>query len=119
MKHPKSATSRFLRCSPFDEYMVWKRWVENKSALAADRMNTLVKSLLLRYATSRASNPGFFQIPDPGVCTLNGEIFSNVYEMNVLDTIKRHLYCFYTFVVRRPLQALEHRIQIKIKKKCL
>ena len=49
----KSATVRFLRCSPFDEYMVWKRWVENKSALAADRMNTLVKSLLLRYANVR------------------------------------------------------------------
>ena len=37
----------------------------------------------------------FFQIPNPGVCTSNGEIFSN--EMNVLDTIKRHLFCFLYF----------------------
>ena len=62
--------------------------------------------------TTRVSDPGFFQIPDPGVCTSNGEIFSNVYKMNVLDTIKRHLFCFYTFVVRRPLKALEPRIRI-------
>ena len=55
-----------------------------------------VKELLI----GRVSDPGFFQIPDPGVCTSNGEIFSNVYEMNVLDTIKRHLFCFYTFDVR-------------------
>ena len=51
--------------------------------------------------------------PEPGVCTSNGEIFLNVYEMNVLDTIKRHLFCFYTFVVRRSLKALEPRIRIR------
>ena len=60
---------------------------------------------------SRVLDPGFFQIPDPGVCTSNGEIFSNVYVMNVLDIIKRHLFCFYIFVVRRPLNALEPRIR--------
>ena len=52
------------------------------------------------------SDPVFFQIPDPDVCTSNGEIFSDVYEMNVLDTIKRPLFVFYIFVVRRPLKAL-------------
>ena len=45
----------------------------------------------------------FFQNPDPGVCTSNVEIFSNVYKKIILDTIKRHLFCFYTFVVGRPL----------------
>jgi transcription termination factor 2 len=39
---------RFLRCSPFDEYMVWKRWVDNKSSQGTQRMNELVKTLLLR-----------------------------------------------------------------------
>ena len=62
---------------------------------------------------TRVSDPGFFQIPDPGVCTSNGEIFLNVYKMNVLDTIKRHLFCIYTFVVRRPMKALEPRIRIR------
>ncbi|XP_071510982.1 transcription termination factor 2-like [Diadema antillarum] len=36
---------RFLRCSPFDEYQVWKRQVENAGR---NRLHTLVKSLLLR-----------------------------------------------------------------------
>ena len=26
-----SFSSRFLRCSPFDEYKLWKRQVDNKS----------------------------------------------------------------------------------------
>lgn len=25
---------RFLRCSPFDELMVWKKWVDNKNGMA-------------------------------------------------------------------------------------
>ncbi len=39
---------RFLRCSPFDEYRVWKLWVDNKTSQGQARMNTLVQSLLLR-----------------------------------------------------------------------
>jgi len=35
---------RFLRCSPFDEYRVWKVWISDKHV----SMSTLVKSLLLR-----------------------------------------------------------------------
>ena len=39
---------RFLRLSPFDEHKVWKLWVENKTAQGRERMNTMVKCLLLR-----------------------------------------------------------------------
>ncbi len=39
---------RFLRCRPFDEYRVWKLWVDNKTSQGQTRMNTLVRSLLLR-----------------------------------------------------------------------
>ncbi|XP_022098307.1 transcription termination factor 2-like [Acanthaster planci] len=39
---------RFLRCSPFDEYKVWKRQVDNNSKSGSNRLNVLVKSLLLR-----------------------------------------------------------------------
>merc|ERR1719186_1429768 len=42
------ALVRFIRCSPFDEYRVWKVWIDNKSAQGQERMNTLVRSLLLR-----------------------------------------------------------------------
>ncbi len=49
------ALIRFLRCSPFDEYAVWKQWVD-KSPVGQQRMNTLVKSLLLRRTKDQKSN---------------------------------------------------------------
>ena len=45
---------RFLRCSPFDEYQVWKQWVD-KSPMGQSRMNILVKSLLLRRTKDQKS----------------------------------------------------------------
>ena len=42
------AIIKFLRCSPFDEVKVWSQWVEQKGARGEERMNTLVRSLLLR-----------------------------------------------------------------------
>ena len=45
---------RFLRCSPFDEYNVWKQWVD-KSPMGQQRMNTLIKSLLLRRTKDQKS----------------------------------------------------------------
>merc|ERR1719419_2126344 len=47
---------RFLRCYPFDEYQVWKRWIDNKSAQSQERMNTLVRTLLLRRTKEQKSN---------------------------------------------------------------
>merc|ERR1719323_460030 len=47
---------RFLRCYPFDEYQVWKRWIDNKSAQSQERMNTLVRTLLLRRTKETKSN---------------------------------------------------------------
>ncbi|ESN96427.1 hypothetical protein HELRODRAFT_95427 [Helobdella robusta] len=39
---------RFLRCSPFDEFRFWKNQVDNKSELGTQRLNTLIKALMLR-----------------------------------------------------------------------
>eukprot|EP00092_Neocalanus_flemingeri_P036978 GFUD01040257.1.p1 GENE.GFUD01040257.1~~GFUD01040257.1.p1 ORF type:complete len:1284 (-),score=419.89 GFUD01040257.1:168-4019(-) len=47
---------RFLRCYPFDEYQVWKKWIDNKSAQSQERMNTLVKTLLLRRTKDQKSS---------------------------------------------------------------
>ena len=42
------AIIKFLRCSPFDEFKVWTKWVDDKSSRGTARMNTIVRSLLLR-----------------------------------------------------------------------
>jgi len=39
---------KFLRCCPFDEYKIWRKWVDDSSAKGEERMTTLVRSLLLR-----------------------------------------------------------------------
>ncbi|XP_023179025.2 transcription termination factor 2 [Drosophila hydei] len=42
------ALLKFLRCSPFDDLATWKKWIDNKSAGGQDRLNLLMKSIMLR-----------------------------------------------------------------------
>ncbi|KOC64565.1 Transcription termination factor 2 [Habropoda laboriosa] len=39
---------KFLKCSPFDNLQVWKRWVDNKNAAGCQRLATVMKTLMLR-----------------------------------------------------------------------
>lgn len=39
---------KFLKCSPFDDLRVWKRWVDNKNAAGRQRLVTVMKTLMLR-----------------------------------------------------------------------
>ncbi|XP_029803887.1 transcription termination factor 2 isoform X1 [Suricata suricatta] len=39
---------KFLRCSPFDDFQVWKSQVDNGSKKGGERLSILTKSLLLR-----------------------------------------------------------------------
>ncbi|XP_043513996.1 transcription termination factor 2-like isoform X2 [Frieseomelitta varia] len=39
---------KFLKCSPFDDIRVWRRWVDNKSAAGRQRLATVMKTLMLR-----------------------------------------------------------------------
>ncbi|XP_026472373.1 transcription termination factor 2 isoform X2 [Ctenocephalides felis] len=47
-EHDLYALLKFLRCRPFDDLAHWKRWVVNKTAGGQQRLNTILKSLLLR-----------------------------------------------------------------------
>ncbi|KAH8383260.1 hypothetical protein KR009_007599, partial [Drosophila setifemur] len=42
------ALLKFLRCTPFDDLNTWKKWIDNKSAGGQNRLNLLMKSLMLR-----------------------------------------------------------------------
>ncbi|XP_054258870.1 transcription termination factor 2 [Macrosteles quadrilineatus] len=42
------ALLKFLRCSPFDDLGVWKTWVDNRDAAGGQRLNTIIKSIMLR-----------------------------------------------------------------------
>ncbi|KAK9869992.1 hypothetical protein WA026_006091 [Henosepilachna vigintioctopunctata] len=42
------ALLKFLRCTPFDDLTVWKRWVSDKSVGGGERLHTVISSLMLR-----------------------------------------------------------------------
>ncbi|NXX89006.1 TTF2 factor, partial [Centropus bengalensis] len=49
---------RFLRCSPFDEYKVWKHQVDNNTKKGGERLSLLTRSLLLRRTKDQLDSTG-------------------------------------------------------------
>ncbi|XP_040914074.1 transcription termination factor 2 [Toxotes jaculatrix] len=49
---------KFLRCSPFDEYKLWKAQVDNGSKRGRERLNILTRSLLLRRTKDQMDSTG-------------------------------------------------------------
>ncbi|XP_074961778.1 transcription termination factor 2 [Phalacrocorax aristotelis] len=49
---------RFLRCSPFDEYKVWKYQVDNSTKKGGERLSLLTRSLLLRRTKDQLDSAG-------------------------------------------------------------
>ncbi|XP_055557996.1 transcription termination factor 2 isoform X1 [Falco biarmicus] len=49
---------RFLRCSPFDEYRVWKYQVDNNTKKGGERLSLLTRSLLLRRTKDQLDSAG-------------------------------------------------------------
>ncbi|KAK2148703.1 hypothetical protein LSH36_486g00023 [Paralvinella palmiformis] len=112
---------RFLRCSPFDEYQVWRRQVDNKSAKGTQRLNTLIKSLLLRRTKTQLRPDGtpLIKLPDKVNRTHElmlskdeWEIYQQVFQQSrniIQDYLKRH-------DENNPetyLQSVDHRDEMK------
>ncbi|XP_042351033.1 transcription termination factor 2 [Plectropomus leopardus] len=57
---------KFLRCSPFDEYKLWKAQVDNGSKRGRERLNILTRSLLLRRTKDQLDSTGkpLVSLPD-------------------------------------------------------
>ncbi|XP_020858418.1 transcription termination factor 2 [Phascolarctos cinereus] len=49
---------KFLRCSPFDEFKLWKSQVDNGSSKGGERLSILTKSLLLRRTKDQLDSSG-------------------------------------------------------------
>ncbi|KAK0171288.1 hypothetical protein PV328_009036 [Microctonus aethiopoides] len=52
------AILKFLKCSPFDDLRVWKKWVDNKNAAGHERLAAVMKSLMLRRTKQELINNG-------------------------------------------------------------
>uniref|UniRef100_A0AAX7V9K2 Transcription termination factor 2 n=1 Tax=Astatotilapia calliptera TaxID=8154 RepID=A0AAX7V9K2_ASTCA len=57
---------KFLRCSPFDEYKLWKAQVDNGSKRGRERLNILTRTLLLRRTKDQRDSTGqpLVSLPD-------------------------------------------------------
>ncbi|XP_074643058.1 transcription termination factor 2-like [Tubulanus polymorphus] len=78
---------RFLRCSPFDEYKVWKKQVEMKSGQGTKRLNILIKSLLLRRTKNQMTVSGKPLVSLPEKKVVNHELMLSTDEKVVYDKI--------------------------------
>jgi len=59
---------KFLKCSPFDDLRVWKRWVDNKNAAGHQRLATVMKTLMLRRTKQELMAKGDLKnLPDKSI----------------------------------------------------
>ncbi|XP_053407442.1 transcription termination factor 2-like isoform X2 [Mercenaria mercenaria] len=78
---------RFLRCTPFDEYKVWKRQVDTGSSTGQNRLNVLVKTLLLRRTKSQTGATGKPLVPLPEKSSRTHELQLSEQERQVYDKV--------------------------------
>ncbi|KAL4231279.1 transcription termination factor [Mactra antiquata] len=78
---------RFLRCSPFDEYKVWKKQFDTGSSTGQSRLNVLVKCLLLRRTKSQKGTTGQALVPLPEKSTQTHDIVLSDQEKAVYEKV--------------------------------
>jgi len=93
------ALLKFLRCSPFDDLATWKLWIDNKSSDGQERLNLLMKSLMLRRTKAQLQlNGKLNSLPNKEIRLM--EISLDTDEMNVYQrvmTYSRTLFAQFLF----------------------
>ncbi|XP_050353997.1 transcription termination factor 2 isoform X2 [Nymphalis io] len=52
------ALLKFLRCTPFDDLTMWKKWIDNKSHGGQERLNTVMRCIMLRRTKQQLQERG-------------------------------------------------------------
>lgn len=81
---------RFLRFKPWDEYAMWKKWIETNSPQGQERMNLMVKSVLLRRTKdqiSKVTGKAIVTLPERHVVEHTEELEEE--EMKVFEKVKQ------------------------------
>ncbi|XP_055621478.1 transcription termination factor 2 [Toxorhynchites rutilus septentrionalis] len=80
------ALLKFLRCTPFDDLMHWKKWIDNKNAGGMVRLNTIMKSIMLRRTKQQLQEKGSLQcLPEKNIALI--EVKLDTDEMNVYQKV--------------------------------
>ena len=90
---------KFLQCHPFDDQQVWKDFFANKSAQGQERMNTLVRTLLLRRTKEQ-----ILSLALPKKYKLEHKIKLNDEEKMVYDTV----FSFSQSALQRYMDKVSH-----------
>ncbi|NWX12902.1 TTF2 factor, partial [Aegotheles bennettii] len=78
---------RFLRCSPFDEYKVWKYHVDNNTKKGGERLSLLTRSLLLRRTKDQLDSTGKPLVPLPQRSTQLHQLKLSAEEQSVYNVL--------------------------------
>ncbi|XP_030331497.1 transcription termination factor 2 isoform X3 [Strigops habroptila] len=78
---------RFLRCSPFDEYKVWKYQVDNNTKKGGERLSLLTRSLLLRRTKDQLDSAGKPLVPLPQRSTQLHQLKLSAEEQSVYNVL--------------------------------
>ncbi|XP_061484243.1 transcription termination factor 2 isoform X2 [Rhineura floridana] len=78
---------RFLRCSPFDEFKVWKNQVDNNTRKGGERLALLTRSLLLRRTKDQLDSSGKPLVSLPQRQTLLNRLKLSEDEQSVYDVL--------------------------------
>ncbi|NXR39984.1 TTF2 factor, partial [Zosterops hypoxanthus] len=78
---------RFLRCSPFDEYKVWKYQVDNNTRKGQERLSLLTRSLLLQRTKDQRDSAGKPLVPLPQRSTQLHQLKLTAEEQSVYNVL--------------------------------
>lgn len=80
------ALLKFLKCSPFNDLQIWKKWIDNKQAGGQDRLNTVIQSLMLRRTKQQLQDNGTISsLPDKSIELIKVVLSKD--EMNIYQKI--------------------------------
>lgn len=104
----ESVRPRFLRCSPFDEFKLWKAQVDNGSKRGRERLNILTRTLLLRRTKDQLDSTGK-PLVESSYIILNKAVMGAVY----MFYLSRYADCSDTFQVSLPDRTCEvHQLKL-------
>uniref|UniRef100_A0A8C7E1U2 Transcription termination factor 2 n=1 Tax=Naja naja TaxID=35670 RepID=A0A8C7E1U2_NAJNA len=78
---------RFLHCSPFDDFKVWKNQVDNNTRKGGERLMILTKSLLLRRTKDQLDSSGKPLVSLPQRCVQVHRLKLSEDEQSVYDVL--------------------------------
>nr|XP_028582463.1 transcription termination factor 2 isoform X3 [Podarcis muralis] len=97
---------RFLRCSPFDEFKVWKNQVDNNTRKGGERLTLLTRSLLLRRTKDQLDSSGKPLVLLPQRCTRLHRLKLSEDEQSVYDVLfRRSRSTLQSYIKRQEMQC--------------